>query len=209
MTRKAGLSKQFANDSKTVETIYDNWSNAYNTDTDSWGYEAPRVASTLLAANAPTRAQVLDVGCGTGMVGLALRDLGFHDIVGVDLSEKSLDLAAKTGAYRALSSENFAELPTSLTDESFSALMCVGVMTYMSDVEAVCREFCRIVEPDGMIVLTQRTDLFDERDTQAAFERLVADETWRIVEITESQPYLPQHDEYQEIGVYYGVFQRL
>ncbi len=209
MAGKAGLSKQFANDSKTVETIYDDWSDAYNSDTEGWGYEAPRIASTLLAANAPTRAQVLDVGCGTGMVGVALRDLGFHDIVGVDLSEKSLDLAAKTGAYRALSSENFAELPTSLADESFSALMCVGVMTYMFDVAAVCSEFCRIVEPDGIIVLTQRTDLFDERNTQAAFDQLAADDAWRIVEITERRPYLPQHEEYQDIGVYYGVFQRL
>ncbi len=209
MAREEGLAKQFASDAETIRSIYDEWSSSYDVDIDSWGYEAPQVATSFLTSRVPTSGQILDVGCGTGKVGLALNELGYHDVVGVDLSEASLDLAATTGAYRALASEDFTALPTSLADDTFSALVCVGVMTYLADVEAVCREFCRVVEPDGIIVLTQRTDLFVSRDTQAAFDSLAADETWRILEVTEGLPYLPGHDEYQGIDVHYGVFQAL
>lgn len=208
MAREEGLAEQFASDSSTIETIYNDWSSTYDDDIEKWGYEAPSVAASLLAARVNTDVQVLDAGCGTGKVGLAMQALGFHDVVGVDLSSSSLDAAAKTGAYRALAEENFTQLPTSLLDNSFSALVCVGVMTYLPDVEAACREFCRVVEPSGTIVLTQRSDLFIDRDTQAAFDRLADDDTWKIIEVTDRRPYLPGHDEYQGIDVHYGVFER-
>lgn len=204
-----GLTKQYDNDATAVRGIYDEWSQTYDSDIEAWGYEAPSVAAALLASQLPVGAQVLDAGCGTGKVGMELQRLGFHDVVGVDISEQSLDLAGATGAYRALGVEDFTALPTSLANDTFSGLICVGVMTYLAEVEAVCREFCRVVEPDGVVVLTQRTDLFAARDTQAAFDRLVDDETWRIIELTTGRPYLPQHQEYEQIQVRYGVFQRL
>ena len=140
------------------------------------------------------------------MVGGALAAVGFHDVVGVDGSSASLDLAAKTGCYRALTEVDLTDLSTDLPEDHFGGLICVGVMTYLPDVEATCREFARIVEPDAPIVITQRTDLFESRSTQAAFDELVADETWTIIEVTEPMPYLPEHPEYQGIDVRYGVF---
>merc|ERR1719336_2879869 len=42
-----------------------------------------------------TRTKVLDLGCGTGMAGRALRKVGFlgSNIVGVDISPKSVEMA--------------------------------------------------------------------------------------------------------------------
>ncbi len=209
MAEKEGLAAQFASDPSTIRSIYDEWAAGYNEDIADWGYVAPRSAVALLAKHVGPNAQVLDAGCGTGLVGTALNEAGFHDVVGVDLSSDSLDLAAKTGAYRALNEVDFTALPTTLPDDHFGALVCVGVMTYLADVETVCREFARIVESDGVIVVTQRTDLFASRSTEAAYSALVEDGTWDQLELTDPGPYLPGHSEYDGIDVIYAVFRVL
>ena len=203
---REGLAAQHANDSNGIRSLYDDWSVSYEADIAQWGYEAPRVAAKLLAKHASSKAQIIDVGCGTGLVGAALAAEGFHDVVGIDTSSASLDIAAKTGFYRALDEHDLTDLPTSLPEDHFGGLICVGVMTYLPDVAATCREFARVVEVDGPIVLTQRTDLYEQRKTDDAFQELVDDGTWTMVEVSEPMPYLPTHPEYQDIDVRYGVF---
>jgi len=209
MADKPGLATHYESDAATIRSLYDDWAGQYDADLAEWGYVAPVRAVELLAERCGPTAQVLDVGCGTGLVGAALSDAGFVDVVGVDISSDSLDIAAKTGVYRALAEVDLTELPTSLPDELFGALICVGVMSYLPDVEAVCREFARVVESDGIIVLTQRTDLFASRATGEAYAALVEDGTWEELVISDPAPYLPGHDEYAEIDVIYGVFRRL
>ena len=203
---KDGLAAQHQSDSSSIRSLYDEWAPGYEADLAKWGYVAPSVAADLLASHASTNAQIIDEGCGSGLVGSALDAVGFHDVVGVDGSSVSLDIAAKTGNYRALSEIELTALPSELPEDHFGGLVCVGVMTYLPDVAATCRELARVVEPDAPIVITQRTDLFESRSTQAAFDELVADETWTIIEVTEPMPYLPEHPEYQGIDVRYGVF---
>jgi predicted TPR repeat methyltransferase len=45
---------------------------------------------------------VLDMGCGTGLVGQYLKERGFVNIVGVDASKGMLDKAAVKGSYTEL-----------------------------------------------------------------------------------------------------------
>ena len=201
-----GLADQHANDSGKIRSLYDEWASSYEADIAQWGYEAPVVAAQLLAKYGSPEAEIIDVGCGTGLVGEALSAAGFHDVVGIDTSSASLDIAATSGFYRALDEHDLTDLPTSLPEDHFGGLICVGVMTYLPDVSATCREFARVVEVGGPIVLTQRTDLWAARQTMEAFDELVEDGTWTMVEVTDPMPYLPDHPEYREIDVRYGVF---
>jgi len=68
----------------------------------SWEYPAPsRAAETLKEHGVDSASRLLDLGCGTGMLGDALRETGFEgEIEGVDISQASLEFAmAKPGVY--------------------------------------------------------------------------------------------------------------
>ena len=207
MANEEGLMDQSLGDSSGVRTYYDGWTQSYEQDVLSWGYEAPTVAVEFLSSRVEPEAQILDAGCGTGLVGQALNAKGYHDVVGVDLSPDSLDLAAKTQSYRALAEADFTDLPVNLLDDSFGALLSIGVLSYLSNLEDVLREFCRVVEPSGLIVVTERTDLFAERNTADTFQALEDDGSWKIITVTDPQPYIPGHPEFADIDIHFGIFE--
>lgn len=47
-------------------------------------------------------AQVVDFGCGTGLVGEAMKKAGFENVTGIDCSEGMLQIAEKKDVYRSL-----------------------------------------------------------------------------------------------------------
>jgi len=46
--------------------------------------------------------QIMDLGCGTGLVGKYLAGAGFKDIVGLDISPNMLEEASNKGVYKEL-----------------------------------------------------------------------------------------------------------
>jgi hypothetical protein len=103
---------------------------------------------------------------------------------------------------------DLTRLPTDLATARFGALVCIGVMSYLPDTERTCREFCRLVASGSPIVLTQRGDLFQSRDSQSAFDALVNDGTWEQLEVTSNRDYLEANPEFTGIGVRYCMFRR-
>jgi len=179
-------------DPREVAQRYDDWAHRYDDDLASWSYQAPaRVADAVLARRPPA-ASVLDVGCGTGLVGRTLRARGFAGrLLGVDISPASLAIARESGAYDSLEEADLQQrLP--LEDDSVDAVVCVGVMTYLPDVESVWREFARVARAQGVVVVTQREDLWPERACQAVVDRLTTEGVWAPLEVTGPAPYLPE-----------------
>ena len=191
-----------------VRARYDGWAGEYDDTLRAWGYDAPERSVRLLLDTLHTRgaraACVLDAGCGTGLAGTALRAAGFDGrIVGFDLSPASLDVAAARAVYDDLVVANLQE-PLSLPDDAADALLCVGVLTYVPDTEAVWREFARVVAPGGTIVCTQRADVWDERRCQATLDRLERDGTWTVINLGAPVGYMPGNADFgHEIGVRY------
>jgi predicted TPR repeat methyltransferase len=182
---------QGASDPREVADRYDEWAQRYDQDLASWSYQAPTVVAAVVGDHHPEPSSVLDVGCGTGLVGRALRARGFPGrILGLDLSQASLERAAGSGAYDALEQADLQQrLP--FGDDSVGALVCAGVMTYLPEVEVVWREFARVVRPGGLVVATQREDLWETRRCQAVVDRLRSEGVWTPLEIRGPAPYLP------------------
>ena len=179
-------------DAREVADRYDEWANGYDDDLASWSYQAPTVVAEIVVSRDHTAGSVLDVGCGTGLVGRALRVRGFAgQILGLDISQASLEIARQSGAYGSVEHADLQQrLP--LQDDSVDVLVCVGVMTYLPEVERVWREFARVARPGGLVVATQREDLWDTRRCQAIVDRLQNEDVWTPLEITGPAPYLPE-----------------
>jgi predicted TPR repeat methyltransferase len=196
--------EQGTSDSREVADRYDAWAQSYDDDLASWSYRAPEVVAATVVGRLPASGSVLDVGCGTGLVGRALRARGFAGrIVGLDISQASLQVAQQCRAYDALGR---ADLQQRLAFEegSVDAVVCVGVMTYLPDVEVVWREFARVARPRGVVVATQREDLWRTRDCQAVVDRLQEEGVWTPLEITGPAAYLPQgYGGTPPVGCYY------
>ena len=195
---------QGTSDPREVADRYDQWAHTYDDDLTAWSYRAPLVVAETVLTRHPEALSVLDVGCGTGLVGRALRAHGFTgQLLGLDISEASLALARTSGAYDSLATADLQQ-PLDLDDDSVDAVVCVGVMTYLPDVEDVWRQFARVVRSGGLMVATQREDLWPERQCPAVVERLEGDGVWTVVDLTGPAPYLPEgYGGTPEVGCYY------
>ena len=179
-------------DAREVAGRYDGWADAYDDDLASWSYQAPVTVAESVVSRRPHAGSALDVGCGTGLVGRALRARGFPGhLLGLDISQASLEIARRSGAYDSvLHADLQRRLP--VADGCADAVICVGVMTYLPDVEAVWREFARATRSGGLVVATQREDLWHDRRCQAVVDRLEGDGVWTPLAVTGPAPYLPE-----------------
>jgi SAM-dependent methyltransferase len=96
----------------------------------------------------PGRA-TLDVGCGEGRVGLALKQLG-HRLIGVDSSNTLARLAAATCAYEEVVVCDAAALP--FADGSFDLVIAFMSLQDMDDAAGAVCEAARVLSPDGWML---------------------------------------------------------
>lgn len=177
---------------EALQSYYDDWAQAYDADLAAMGYRAPQIAARILGEYPVARAApVLDAGCGTGLTGQALAGEGFEHLVGLDLSAASLARAKAKRCYRRLVQCNInRSLP--LADRQFAAAQCIGTLTYVRDVSPFMRELCRVVQPGGLILFTQRKDLYGDA-FQAALDTVTAQGLWSPLYHSGPQPYLPHY----------------
>jgi predicted TPR repeat methyltransferase len=195
---------QGTSDPREVAERYDGWAQSYDDELASWSYQAPTVVAETVVARHPEAGSVLDVGCGTGLVGRALRARGFAgQIVGLDISQASLDIAHHCGAYDSLERADLQQR-LAVEDDSVDAVVWGGVMTYLPEVDAVWREFARVARPGGLVVATQREDLWHARECQAVVDRFQNEGVWTLLEVTGPAPYLPDgYGGTPEVNCYY------
>jgi SAM-dependent methyltransferase len=141
---------------------------------------------------------VLDIGCGTGLTGLALHALGARVIDGVDLSEVSLAAAQSRGIYRNLQRHNFNESSLPFADDSYIAAECVGVLSYAHDPRSLIVDACRVVQSGGTVVFSQRSDLWAEHNLAGVLDDLCTEGIILTATWSEPQPYMPGNADFAD-----------
>ena len=116
--------------SDEVRLTYRDWADAYDSELlDEFGYQAPNAAVETLHKRLPSLDSViLDMGCGTGLVGELLHNLGYRHLDGLDLSPEMLEKATARGVYRALGETDLTE--TLEIERIYDAVICVGVFSH-------------------------------------------------------------------------------
>ena len=78
-------------DSEETKMLYAEWADSYDGDLDGFGYVAPQLGTAMFAELLPQKdALIYDAGCGTGLVGHHLAQLGYSRIDGADFSPDML-----------------------------------------------------------------------------------------------------------------------
>jgi len=113
--------------SEAMERLYDDWAESYDGELGDAGYATPARVARAMAATGCT-GPILDLGCGTGLSGLALAAEGLGPIDGTDLSAGMLERARQTGVYRRLWQQD-AEKGLEVAPGSHATIAAVGVIS--------------------------------------------------------------------------------
>jgi predicted TPR repeat methyltransferase len=112
-----------------TEALYKDWAATYDREVTEAGYATPgRAAAALASVVAEKTAPILDMGCGTGLSGIALRSAGFEVIDGVDLTQEMLDQARSLNLYRDLQRTDVSD-PLPFKSGTHSHVAAIGLFS--------------------------------------------------------------------------------
>ena len=127
-----------------------------------------RIADELQPWLLPGR--LLEVGVGTGVVAVALRDRGY-EVTGVDLSPAMLAHAARRLGPSRLAIGDARHLP--VRDSSVSTVVFVYALHVLGDIDAALAEATRVLRPGGRVAAVHGganddpTDIFEAVSSMA------------------------------------------
>ncbi|XP_072166097.1 uncharacterized protein [Diadema setosum] len=91
-----------------AELAYDDIANSYEQILKCLSYKADEETTNVILQIVPDRNRmILEVGCGTGVVGEMMYTKGYRNVYGLDISAECLKLASKKGVYRETIKANF------------------------------------------------------------------------------------------------------
>lgn len=138
-----------------VEQLFDGMAQNFDRQLKNLGYKVPealaRVVLPLLRRSWPAR--VLDLGCGTGLLGAELTSPAVA-ITGVDLSAGMLQRATARGVYTSLVKADLVEYLRGAATGAFDAILATDVFNYVGDLEAVFEGAARVLAPGGIFAFS-------------------------------------------------------
>ncbi|XP_060064643.1 methyltransferase-like protein 27 [Ylistrum balloti] len=156
--------------------FYDSWSEEYDQDMLSDGYNGPAMAANEVAKLYPSTREnvhVLDVAAGTGLVGQELAKHGFVKVDALDPSQGMLDTAKEKGVYDKFICSYFGEEELAIAPDTYDVLVVCGGCTNMHLPCNCLWEVVRLVKPGGYFVLVTRPFHLTVSEYNGRFEPLI------------------------------------
>jgi predicted TPR repeat methyltransferase len=113
------------------------------------GYHVPGALAELVRTRLEAGARVLDLGCGTGLMGKALAGCAL-ELVGIDLSPRMLERAKERGLYAQLMLDDVGEALDRIPPASFRAAFAADVFVYIGELDRLFRRVARVLEARGL-----------------------------------------------------------
>ena len=162
---------------------YKDWALLYDKDNDDvlGTVSQPNSVKIFHEYLKDSKLKIIDVGCGTGLVGLELKNLGFSNFDGIDISQEMIDIAQSRG-YNSLFLGNLNKsLP--IGSNSYDAALCVGVFTHGHVGPERLSELVRIVKPAGIICFTINENVYESQGFDIAIKHLESINVWEVLDI--------------------------
>ncbi|MBK1636587.1 class I SAM-dependent DNA methyltransferase [Rhodovulum adriaticum] len=173
-----------------LETLYAKWAGSYDDELTENGYITPaRVARAMAATGC--KGPVLDIGCGTGLSGAALRAAGFAQIDGADISAPMLEEARKKGLYRDLLVTD-PDAPLPVTPGDYPTIAAIGVVTTGAAPAEFLEDLAAALAPGGHLAFSFNDHALEDESYSAALDRLLASDFTLV--FREYGPHFHQRD---------------
>jgi predicted TPR repeat methyltransferase len=133
-----------------VTAVFDEFASTFDAKLTALGYRAPQLVADVLDATG--LGDVVDLGCGTGLVGELLAERA-RRLVGVDLSVAMLREARRRGVYNELFRVELVEF---LRHErgSFDTIVSADTLCYFGDLGEFAAAASAALRPGGRLVFT-------------------------------------------------------
>ena len=136
-----------------VRKTFDNFAPQFDAQLQSLGYKVPQQLAKRLLARAPGPFDIVDLGCGTGLCGVALSDAK-RRLVGVDLSEKMVNLSRSRDVYDELIVAEVHDWLRAADTARFDVVIAADVFIYIGALETVFVEAGRVLRPGGWLAFS-------------------------------------------------------
>lgn len=164
-----------------TQAFYDAWSDSYDDEIVAAGYATPtRAAKALAGWSSDMSAPLLDLGCGTGVSGLAFRTAGFRVIDGCDLSPGMLEKARAKGLYRRLISADLSD-PIPVGEGVYTQIAAVGVLNPGHAPADALDGIVAKLPPGGLFVFSLNDHARADRSYEGRLMELVDTGTVRLL----------------------------
>ena len=167
--KEPSLGSAYALDgTEQVKELYRDWADSYDADfVERMGYVMPKIVAEIFCREGGD-APVLDVGCGSGAVGIELAGLR---VDGLDLSPEMLSIAVKKGVYsRLIEGDLLDELP--IADGTYRGIVSAGTFTHGHVGPKALDELIRIAAPGALFCLGINAEHYVERGFEAKLTEL-------------------------------------
>lgn len=146
--------------------------------------------------------KIIDAGCGTGLVGTVLKQKGYQNVDGFDLSSGMVEKAKSTSSYKSLNSGiDITEKNEAYDDNQYDATICCGVFTTGHVPPTALYELIRITKPSGFVVVSTRKSYYEKTNFQQVCDRLQQENQVQLISCQKNGPYLAEE------GAHYWAFQ--
>ena len=160
---------------KDTKKFYAHFAENYDELLEKANYQQPiRCADKLRQLIEPENQLVLDIGCGTGLSGRALKANGFTNLDGCDLSSEMLTVAKSANIYNMIFTVDMNKPPIPVRSESYDAALCVGCFSFGHVQAEAMDEVLRILKPGGVFVLGFNDHYFQTGALKKKLDALVA-----------------------------------
>ena len=174
--------KDAKNDNRLTE-VYRDWAKKYDYDNDHvlGTVSQPKSVNLLSTRLKDKTAKIIDVGCGTGLVGEKLKAKDFIYSDGLDISKDMLSIAKSRGYRNLFLGSLNKQLP--VLDDTYDAAMCIGVFTHGHVSSDGFNELCRIVKPGGYVCFTINEGVFEEYGFKEMIAEFQLNKVWEVISL--------------------------
>lgn len=142
-----------------VRALFDRYADRFDQDlVGKLGYSAPALLREAVDRLGPASdpgasgLRVLDLGCGTGLAGVAFRPLAAH-LAGVDLAPRMVDKARARALYDELSVGDVVAAVEAVPG-AWDLLVAADVLVYLGDLTALFAGAAKALRPAGRFAAT-------------------------------------------------------